>query len=458
MPRRAGAAHELGQLAARERREADAVELGERRDDARAGGHVEPERQRLGREHDLDEALLEELLDDLLGVRQQPGVVHRESAPEQPPVELEEHAAPFVVVGERRQAARVSAASMRSFSSSLVRSIAVHAAALQRLAASPAREDEVDRGEHRAAAQHLDHLEHVVVGRAPRLAESRLLHRVRLRELERAARRVARRVEERMQGVVDGEPHLERDGTLGARHRLDGAAQARHPRGDLADVADRRREPDEPDVARRLDDELLPDGAARVVVDVVDLVEHDVADAVDARGLVVEHVAQDLGGHHDDRRAVVDGVLAGDEPDVVLAETLAEVVELLVAQRFQRRRVDDVGGVGGGPAQRRRRLETAPDDVVGDHGLAAGGRRADQHAARAFELDDRLALEIVERERQRRLVRRDQIRRQCRRLRHSHVVRDESTRSAIRGRAPRHGRRRSAAPSDTSRPHGGCRS
>ena len=73
--------------------------------------------------------------------------------------------------------------------------------------------------------QDVDHLEHVVVGRAPCLAKPRLLHRVGLRQLERSTRRVACLVEERVQRVVDGEPHLERNRTLGARDRLDGAAQ-----------------------------------------------------------------------------------------------------------------------------------------------------------------------------------------------------------------------------------------
>ena len=154
-----------------------------------------------------------------------------------------------------------------------------------------------------------------------------------------------------------------------------------HPRRDLADVADRRGEADQANVARRLDDQLLPHGAARVVVDVVHLVEHDVADPIDARGLVVEHVAQDLRGHHQDRRAVVERVLAGDQADAVLAEALAEVVILLVAQRFQWCRVDDVGRIGDRPSQRGRRVEAAPDHVVGDDRLAARRRRAHQHAA-----------------------------------------------------------------------------
>ncbi len=240
-------------------------------------------------------------------------MMHRETAPEQAPVHLEEHAAPFVVIDEHRKLL-----GERDVDALLLLVVGevdrVHAAALQRFAAASAREDEVDRGEHRAPAQDLDDLEQVVVRRAPRLAKSWLLHGIRLRQLERAARRVARCVEQRMQRVVDGEPHLERHRTLGAHHRLDGAAQARHPRRDFVDVADRRRQPDEPNVARRLDDQLLPDRAARVVVDVVDLVEHDIADAVDARGLVVQNVAEDLRGHHQHGSAVVDGVLTRDSP------------------------------------------------------------------------------------------------------------------------------------------------
>ena len=91
----------------------------------------------------------------------------------------------------------------------------------------------------------------------------------------------------------------------------------------------------------RLDDDLLPHRAPRVVVDVVDLVEDDVAHRVEPRGLVVEDVAEDLGGHHHQRRAVVDGVLAGDQADVGRAVALGEVVELLVGERLQRRGVDD---------------------------------------------------------------------------------------------------------------------
>ncbi len=234
----AGTAHELRQLAARQRRKAHPVEFRERRDDTGARRHVEPERQRLGGEDDLDQTLLEQALDDLLRVGEESGVMHREPATQQAPVQLEEHAAPLVVIDEDRQLLgepRIDALLLL-----VVGEVdRMHAAALQRFATPSPREDEIDRGEHRAPAQHLDHLEQVVVRSAPRLAKARLLHGIRLRQLERAACRVSGCVEQRVERVVDGEPHLERNRALGARHRLDGAAQRRHPRRDFRDVADR---------------------------------------------------------------------------------------------------------------------------------------------------------------------------------------------------------------------------
>ncbi len=151
-------------------------------------------------------------------------MVHRESTAQQPPVEFKQHALPLVLVAQRGHAFRD-----RDVDALLLVIVgevdAVDATPLQRLATSATREDEVDGGQHRAAMEHVHHLEHVVIGRTPRFAKTRLLHRVGLRQLERSTRRVAGLVEERMQRVVDGEPHLERDRTLGARDRLDGAAQ-----------------------------------------------------------------------------------------------------------------------------------------------------------------------------------------------------------------------------------------
>ena len=96
--------HQLRQLAGREVREVHSVELRERRDRDSSRGHVDAERQRLGREHDLDEPALEELLDHLLVVREQSCVVLREPSAQQAGVDHAPEQSLLVAIRERREA------------------------------------------------------------------------------------------------------------------------------------------------------------------------------------------------------------------------------------------------------------------------------------------------------------------------------------------------------------------
>ena len=66
----------------------------------------------------------------------------------------------------------------------------------------------------------------------------------------------------------------------------------------------------------QVDDHLLPHRPAVGVLQEVHLVEHDEAEVVERRRAGVDHVAQHLGRHHDDRRVAVDGVVAGEQADV----------------------------------------------------------------------------------------------------------------------------------------------
>ena len=271
----------------------------------------------------------------------------------------------------------------------------MHGAPAQGLGAAAPREDEVDRREHGPRTQLIDDVEKVVVRGAPHVAEAGLVHRLVGSHVERAPRHLAAGVEQRLEVVADRQPHLQRHRALGADHGGDVTAQPAHPRRHLVDVADGRGQPDQADVRWGLDDDLLPHRSPRVVVDVVDLVEHDVAHRVQPRRLVVEHVAEDLGGHHHQRRSVVDRVLAGDQPDVGGAVALREVVELLVGERLQRRGVDDPGVAA---TQMLGRKQAAPHGVLGHQRLPAARRRRHQHAARSLQLLDGLALERVESE------------------------------------------------------------
>ena len=122
----------------------------------------------------------------------------------------------------------------------------------------------------------------------------------------------------------------------------------------------------------------------------MDLVEDHVIDEVKSLGVLVDEVAQDLGRHHDHRCVVVDGVLTRDQADPALTVLAHEVVVLLVAERLERGRVDDLRAFAQRPE----------DGVLGHHGLAAGRRGADEHAtSRSVQLVDRLALERIELER-----------------------------------------------------------
>ena len=72
-------------------------------------------------------------------------------------------------------------------------------------------------------------------------------------------------------------------------------------------------------LGREVDDDLLPHRPAVAVLEVVHLVEHDVAQALERGRRRVDHVAQHLGGHHHDRCVAVDRVVAGEQTDACAA-------------------------------------------------------------------------------------------------------------------------------------------
>src|SRR5699024_11857801 len=57
----------------------------------------------------------------------------------------------------------------------------------------------------------------------------------------------------------------------------------------------------------------------------VDLVHHHVGEAGQPVRVRVDHVAQDLGGHDDDRRIRIEGDVAGEQPDVRSEEHTSEL-------------------------------------------------------------------------------------------------------------------------------------
>ena len=260
-------------------------------------------------------------------------------------------------------------------------------AACQRLAAAAPRKDEVDRRQEFAAPKTLDHGEQVVLRRPSQLGEPVVGRCLRLGPLARLTWDATLLVEQGIELVAHREPDPKLHRTLGDAHGGDVAALEAHPVRDFLEVADGRGEADELDVRRRLDDDLLPDRAAREVIDVMDFVEDDVADLLQSLRVLINKVAQDLRRHDDDRGPGVEGVLAGDEANVTLAMEPLVVAILLVGQRFQRRRIN----------RARVGLEAAKDGVIGDDGLAGARGCGNQHALVRLQLFDSLHLKGIER-------------------------------------------------------------
>ena len=151
-------------------------------------------------------------------------------------------------------------------------------------------------------------------------------------------------------------------------------------------------------MGRGLDDDLLPDRAPRVLVDVVDLIENHPGHPLQGEGVVVDQVAKDLGGHHHHLGEGPDRGLAGDQADAVLAVAPAEVTELLVGEGLEGGGVEDALAAVAA-------FETAPDHPLRDYRLAAGGGSADQYPLMTLQGRDGLHLEGVEPKRQRALER-----------------------------------------------------
>ncbi|MDQ0989938.1 hypothetical protein QFZ74_001166 [Streptomyces sp. V3I7] len=126
---------------------------------------------------------------------------------------------------------------------------------------------------------------------------------------------------------------------LGDDH-LGVAADGVQPVAELLGVGHGRRQRHQGHRLGEVDDHFLPDGAPEAVGEVVHLVHDHVAEAEEGLGTGVQHVPQDLGGHHDDRSVGVDAVVAGEEADLVRAVAAAQVGVLLVRQRLDGCRVE----------------------------------------------------------------------------------------------------------------------
>ncbi|OUE30327.1 hypothetical protein BFL35_11215 [Clavibacter michiganensis] len=195
------------------------------------------------------------------------------------------------------------------------------------------------------------------------------------------------RVEEVDHPVPDDDVLLERHRPLLGDDDVRLAAHGLQPVAELLGVRDGRAQRDHPHALREVDDDLLPDGAAEAVGQVVHLVHDHEGEVAEEVGVRVEHVAQHLGRHDDDARAAVDVGVAGEQAHLVRPVLGHQLGVLLVAERLHRRRVEDL---------RARPLHGEVHGELRDDGLAGAGGRRDEHAPPVLEGLRGGALERVE--------------------------------------------------------------
>ncbi len=381
---------ELGVLAGGEELVALARELAEPFDHDRPRRHVDPERERLGGEDDLHQCGREALLYRLLERRHHARVVRGDARLQRGnPLAVAEDAQ--VVIRQRRHFALGDGAN--PFTLLRRRQPQAEVEALSdRVGTRGATEDEIDRRQHVAFAQQVDDFgpARCVQGLSPAPAHGRGV--ARRAAVEGGGLGVGPSVHQRGQEVDPIRAAVAEQVQVVQQHRApffdDRRRRSAHgldPVGELLGVGHRGGQAHEVDVGRRVDDHLLPDGAAVSVLQEVDLVQHDVPQAPQRGGLGVDHVAQHFGGHHDDGRVTVDGVVAREEPHPLRAVPPHQIAVLLVRQRLEGRRVEGLLSRG----------ERAIHRVLGDDGLArsCGGR--DQHRAAFVDGIHRLDLEGV---------------------------------------------------------------
>ena len=164
------------------------------------------------------------------------------------------------------------------------------------------------------------------------------------------------------------------------------------PVGELPGIGHRCRQGHQLHRRRAMNDRLLPDRAALGVVHVMTLIQHHGFHV--RQGVVVlirlgvEHVAEDLCGHHNDGSLTIDAEVSGHQTDVVLAVGLPEIPQFLVGQRLEWRCVEHLLAMGEGPM----------DGVLPHQGLT--GSRGGTHHNRMplVQRIDGLQLEVIQRE------------------------------------------------------------
>ena len=86
----------------------------------------------------------------------------------------------------------------------------------------------------------------------------------------------------------------------------------------------------------KVEDDLFPHGATGGVCKEMDFIHDHVGQPVERTRAGINHVAQDLSGHHQDVRGGVDGNVTSEQADGVFAMRFDEIVILLIAEGLNR--------------------------------------------------------------------------------------------------------------------------
>ena len=345
----AGPTRHLQELTAHQRPVAPLSALGERRDHRGAGGHVDAGRQGFGGEHHLDQTLLEQLFNQFFPGRQHTGMVGGDAAQQGIGVAAIAHR-----LGGCRHVGIEAGADAGLL---LGRHQADLAEIAQRLVTAAATENEIDGRQH-LALRHLGH--HETDRRRLRLGWARLLGPFaaggfwRPPHLAIGMERRALVIEQGMESLGTAETECQGHGSEIAVHQPGGPMHLLNPVGELTGIGHRGREGHQLHPARTMNDRFLPDSAALGIVHVVALIEHHgldisqgiIAFAIDLR---IQHVAEDLGGHHHDPGLAVEAQVTGEQADIVIAELVAEIAQLLIREGLERGGVKNFLAVGQGP-------------------------------------------------------------------------------------------------------------
>ena len=179
---------------------------------------------------------------------------------------------------------------------------------------------------------------------------------------------------------------FQRHGPFFGHHQRGVATDRFNPFGEVLDIRHGCGQADDSHALGQVDDHFLPHRPAETVGEIVHLVKNHVTQGVKRHGMLVEHVAQDLGGHDHDVGFGVDGRVAGKQADSVRPVRFDQIMVFLIAQRFDWRGVErfDVTLLG------------QIDREISHDRLAGSGGRGDEHIVAGFQRIIGFDLEIVQ--------------------------------------------------------------